>query len=543
MKKSLYLFSVLTAVLLSGCKGAPESRDSESVSEQSGYGTAEQSAPETAENSDNETMERSREMALETTEQESAESAPDIPYVDENGLLTQEARERITAVAEEQGKGNTADYVGLFDFDRDGVPEVYFVRHNAGQGLMPVDVFSLDGAELGSFEGYCRDGFCRLSYGKDSENCVYVHNSYEHSMHIKHDSVYRLTIEGGKINSELYLLSSGAAGDNFPLLEFDYKVNGEDADEAEYFTAYNRWLWDSADYAARETNEISLCAADSQNAPSDMSGMSEWAVELYNEYISGKNTIREQLGETSVGGNGHIFNVPMTYAFDDYDGDSSYEAFVVKDLYGEMYFLKDGELTELGRTNMGAEYTSKYGDMLFVQGIGNSTPCHIYGVSEGAAYEHDMSYCGMLLRPHESSSRMDIENGVFVLYRSAYDGLNWGESNTGAHTWTPYPFGFNETDNSWGELPSIPVDRGYFADRTDVQAVFDEIEAEGGEITTAFLRGDHYLNINYTTLLSEFDRDEPPKFPRENHYKTFMIQNQVTQIDKGRGVYYASING
>lgn len=60
---------------------------------------------------------------------------------------------------------------------------------------------------------------------------------------------------------------------------------------------------------------------------------------------------------------------------------------------------------------------------------------------------------------------------------------------------------------------------------------------------TAFLRSDRYLNINYTTPLSEFDRDEPPEFPRENHYKTFMIQNQVTQIDKGRGVYYASING
>lgn len=538
MKKSLYLFLVL-AVLLAGCKGAPESHGSESVPEQSGYVTAEQSAPETAENSDNETTEHSRETAPETGEQE---SAPDgIPYIDENGLLTQQARERITAVAEEQGKGNTADYVGLFDFDRDEVPEVYFVRHNAGQGLMPVDVFSLDGAELGSFEGYCRDGFCRLSYDED-EDCVYVHNSYEHSMHIKHDSVYRLTIEDGKINSELYLLSSGAAGDNFPLLEFNYTVNGEDVEEEDYFFAYNSWLCDSADYMAREANEVSICAADSRNAPGDMSGMSEWAAELYNEYISGKNTIREQLGETWEGWNGHIFNVPMTYAFDDYDGDGSYEAFVVKDRNGEMYFLKDGELTEFGKTNMGAEYTSKYGGMLFVQGIGNSTPCHIYGVSEGAAYEHDMSYYGMLLRPHESRSRMDIENGIFVLYRSTYDGLNWGDSNTGAHTWLPYPFGFNETDNSWGELPSIPVNREYFAERADVQAAFDEIEAEGGEITTAFLRGDRYLNINYTTPLSEFDRDEPPEFPRENHYKTFIIQNQVTQIDKGRGVYYASIN-
>ncbi|MDE6030862.1 MAG: hypothetical protein K2G32_04505, partial [Oscillospiraceae bacterium] len=394
--------------------------------------------------------------------------------------------------------------------------------------------------EMGSFEGYCRDGFCRLSYGKD---CVYVHNSYEHSMHIKHDSVYRLTIENRKINSEQYLLSSGAAGDNFPLLEFDYKVNGEDVDAEEYFSSYNGWLWDSADYMTREANEVSICAADSRSAPSDMSGMSEWAAELYNEYVSGKNIIREQLGEITESGSGHIFNIPMTYAFDDYDGDGSYEAFVIKDINGETFFLKDGELTERNKY-IGAIDCTRYGGLFITQGIGNSQTCSVYGVSEGAPYEHETSYCGMLLHPHESRSRMDIENGIFVLYRSAYNGLNWGDGHdVGMHTWLPYQFGWNETDQSWGELPSIPVTREYFADRTDVQAAFDKIEAEGGTLTTAFLRGDRYLNINYTTPLSEFDRDEAPEFPRENHYKTFMIQNQVTQVDEGRGVYYASING
>lgn len=534
MKKSLYLFSVLTAVLLSGCKGAPESRGSE----QSGYETAEQSEPETAENFDSETTEHSCKMAPETTEQESAESAPDVPYVDEKGLLTQEARERITAVAEEQGKGNTADYVGLFDFDRDGVPEVYFVRHNAGQGLMPVDVFSLDGAELGSFEGYCRDGFCRLSYDED-EDCVYVHNSYEHSMHIKHDSVYRLTFEDGKINSELYLLSSGAAGDNFPLLEFNYTVNGEEVGEEDYFFAYNSWLWEDEDYMAREANEVSICAADSRNAPSDMSGMSEWAAELYNEYISGKNTIREQLGETSEGNN-YTFKVPMAYSFDDYDGDGSYEAFVVKDYTGETYFLKNGELSEFDKYVIGsARDCTRYGGLFMMNGYGNSNPCAIYGVSEGAPYKHELCYCGMMIRtsPDLGFDPAYHENGIFSLYHSEYNSV---EGYWGGHTWTPYPFGFNETDNSWGELPSISVDRGYFADRADVQAAFDEIEAEGGEITTAFLRGDRYLNINYTIAVQIND---DPAYIHENHYKTFMIQNQVTQIDKGRGVYYASIKG
>lgn len=522
MKKSLYLFGVLTAALLSGCAGV-----SGSLPDQENF--SEQSAPETAE--------QFREMITETKEQNAAEEiSPENSYIDENGLLTQEARERITALAEEQGNSSTANYVGLFDFDRDGVPEVYFVRHDGGQGLMPADVFSLDGAELGSFEGYCCDGFCRLSCGDD---CVYVHNFYEHSMYIKHDSVYRLTIENGRINSEQYLLSSGAAGDNFPLLEFDYKVNGEEADAEEYFTAYNRWLWDGADYMTREANEVSICAADSPSAPSDMSGMSKWAAELYNEYVSGKNTIREQLGE-STEGNDHTFTLPMAYAFDDYDCDGSYEAFVVKDITGETYFLKDGKLVEFDKYAIGGAIDcTRYSGLFITQGLGNSQTCSIYGVSNGAPYEHETSYCGMLIH----ADPVYRENGIFALYHSEYNGLNWGESNMAPHTWTPYPFSPNETDNSWGELPSVPVTREYFADRADVQAAFDEIEAEGGEITTAFLRGNRYLNINFTTVLSEYDSSEAPEFPRENHYKTFIIQNGVIQIDEGLGIYYASITG
>lgn len=539
MKKSLYILALTAALALSGCGRASESpselsSDSGSVSElpppESG-GQTEEAPPETAE--------PSREITAETEE-----SAGENPYVDENGLLTREGAERVAAIAEEHGSPSSADYTGLFDFDRDGVPEVYLVRHNGGQGLMPVDIFSLDGAEMGGFEGYCRDGFCRLSYGRDGDNCVYVHNSYEHSAHIKHDSVYRLTVTDGRLVSEQYLLSSGAAGDNFPRLEFSYKVNGGDADAEEYFTAYNRWLWENEDYKAREANEVSICAADSRNAPNDIGGMCEWTAELYNEYISGKNTIRERLGETSEGGGGHIFVVPMTYSFDDYDGDGSYEAFVVADFMGETYFLKDSELTEFNKYVFGgATDCTRYGGLLMINGFGNSATCAVYGVSEGAPYEHEASYCGMLIRPSPDYGFDPVyrENSIFALYHTEYNGLNWGDSNTGAHTWTPYPFSFNETDYSWGELPSIPVDRGYFADRADVQSAFDEIEAAGGALTTAFLRGGRYLNINYTTPLSGFDGEEPPELPRENHYRTFLIQNGVTLIDEGLGIYYESV--
>ena len=52
----------------------------------------------------------------------------------------------------------------------------------------------------------------------------------------------------------------------------------------------------------------------------------------------------------------------MAYAFDDYDGDGCYEAFVVKDFNGETYFLKDGKLTEFDKyTFGGAIDCTRYG--------------------------------------------------------------------------------------------------------------------------------------------------------------------------------------
>lgn len=115
-------------------------------------------------------------------------------YINENGLLTAEGMAQIDRIFKEKSKDTEGCYcaLGLFDFDRDGVPEINIVKHNGGQGEMPIDIFTMDGEPLGSFQGYCRDGFCRMSYG---ENCVYVHNSYEHSAHQKVDDVQKLTFE------------------------------------------------------------------------------------------------------------------------------------------------------------------------------------------------------------------------------------------------------------------------------------------------------------------------------------------------------------
>lgn len=66
--------------------------------------------------------------------------------------------------------------------------------------------------------------------------------------------------------------------------------------------------------------------------------------------------------------------------------------------------------------------------------------------------------------------------------------------------------------------------------------VFSTIEENGGEITNAYLRGERYLNINYTTpIIGKDDNGNEIELAKKNHYKTYMIQNAVTLIDEGRG--------
>ena len=127
---------------------------------------------------------------------------------------------------------------------------------------------------------------------------------------------------------------------------------------------------------------------------------------------------------------------------------------------------------------------------------------------------------------------MDLINDQFVLYKSGFDSM--GEkgvesSSDGAHTYKPYWFTLS------GELTGEPVSREDFEERSDVQAPFDELNSGECTVTGAYLRDGCILNINYEFTL------EPDSKLYGKRYATYIIQNEIREIECGSGIYHASI--
>lgn len=468
-----------------------------------------------------ETTETSTSLTETSAEIAVTENTEAAEYVTADGLLNDNAAAAIEKfIADETEAADLyAAYFGLYDFTLDGVPEIYAVHHNSGQGTMGSFIYTLDGAAAGEFSGYCRDGFTRF-FTLDGN--VYIHNFYEHSAHLSVDKVDRITESG---ISE-YLLECGAVGDAFPLKEYTYYINGEEAEAADYYDRCQKELW--SNYT--EANEVSICTYDADSLDmSDYGSQAQWLVDTYNGYFTAKKA-----AESCLGGE------PKVFCYDDFDGNGSYEAFFCgRD--SSLCFISDNTVTELCEPTFGMfiDFT-RIGSLFLAQNYGNTENCVIYGVKDGKPYEHELSGVGMLVRPSPSDGydNMDLINEQFVLYRSGWDttGPQGSESGMGSHTFKPYWF------TVWGELTGEPVSREDFEARSDVQALFDEIEGEGNTVTGAYLRDGCILNINYEYPIEAEDENGNVNYDVYGKcYKTYIIQNTVKEIDSGRGIYHASI--
>lgn len=515
-----YLSLLLTLLLFSGCSG--------NITEISSVPAT--SEPQSSATTPNTTTAATTEAV--TTTPEPAETSEPIteevpsPYVDDIGMLTEDGIARVSEVVQENLTADSNNYLGLFDFDRDAVPDVYLVRHTGNQGLMPVDVFDLNGDKMGSFEGYCRDGFCRLSY--DNNGGVYVHNSYEHSGHQSFESLDRLVFaEDGTFTVENVVTEYGYNADptKFPLLEYHYYSGETEITMEEYFSTYNSSLWEAFPHPEldwnielknREANEISICSPDFGLYYIE-DALAEIPL-IYNDYINGRNLAEQEIG-----------SIPMVYSYDDFNGDGICEAFILSRPSGNWYFYSSDELVEAEITDtLGSEDFTRWGEYFIAQGFGNGTPCHIFGVKDGKPYTHELSGYGMMIRtaPDLGFYRMDYANNIFILRKSLFDDYS--------HTWKPYFF--HITENGFEEIIGVPVTREDFSDRHDVQAAFNEITNSGGTITGAYERGG-YLNINYTIPITE--TDSPFVHYRYNTY--YVHFDSVTLLEEGRGTYSASI--
>lgn len=525
-KKNLAL--LLSAFFMAGACAAPTPQSGEISESPSASESVETSAPETDVTDTSATVSETEQTSAEQ-KTDPAEAQPAQKYIDENGLLNGAAKERIDAILAENETKTCSVFPGLFDFDRDGVPELYLVFHSGGQGVMPTVAFTLDGERLGEFVGYCRDGFCRFSYG---EGCVYVHNQYEHSMHTSCDLVTRLTVEDGVLSAEDILHRDGNVGDSFPLKNYTYFVNGESAESGAYYGAYIRWLFDTEQILGREANEISLCTYDLVVSDSPYDNRAETVASLYNQYIAGKNAATKQFGSE-----------PLVFAFDDYDQDGTYEAFVQPQAENgypteSLFFWNGTEFTKLDPSPFGGfKDFSRIGNLLFAQPFGNGSPCSVYGVRNGEYYEHENSRYGMLIR---SGSSRDFPskgyvNEEFVLYDSTHE-LH--------HTHKPYFFTY-----PCEEIVAEPVTEADFSDREDVLAALNELKAElsvypeNAEIVGMYLRGGDYLHVNYNEPVETHDEEGNTYYFPLPHYRTYMIRNKVVQIDEGDGHYKARLGG
>lgn len=535
---------LLSALLMAGACAAPTPQNGEISESPSASVTAETSVPETdvtdtsvpetnvtdTSATISETEQTIREEASAEEKTGPAEAQPAQKYIDENGLLNDAAKERIDALLAENPPTDGYVYPGLFDFDRDGVPELYLVLHSNGQGFMLTVVVTLDGERLGEFEGYCRDGFCRFSVGED---CVYVHNKYEHSMHYSVDLVTRLTVEDGVLSSEEVLCQIGDVldGESFPLKYYSYFVNGESAEKEAFDGAYNSWLREKDYPSTREANEVSICTYDLlfSNLPfselPDDNERGEAVVSLYNRYVAGKNAATERFGSEK-----------LVFAFDDYDKDGTYEAFVQPQREDgfptdSLYFWNGAEFTKLDPDPYGGFYHyTRIGDLFFAESIGNGSLCSIYGVRDGEYYKHENSLRGMIFIPTEN-----YVNEEFMLYDSTFE-LH--------HTHKPYFFTY-----PCEEIVAEPVTEADFSDREDVLAVLDELKAElsvypeNAEIVGMYLRGGEYLHVNYYEPVEAHDEEGNTHYFPLPHYRTYIVQNKAVQIDAGDGHYRASLCG
>lgn len=449
-------------------------------------------------------------------------SANNASYVDENGLLTDSGKRRISELFDNA-------YTGLFDFDSDGVPEVYTVHHNGNQGTMPCDIFSLEsGEKLGSFDGYCRDGYTRLSRG---DNCVYVHSFYEHSWSERVEIIQKLTLQNGSYKTETILISEAyAENPSFPLSHYYYK-NGQEKTSAEYIDAYQQWRFDmltanSDEIQAREANEVSICNYDIDSTdPED-------TARLYNDYISALNKAKE-LSE----------NINF-FMYRDFDGNGSFEAFFLRsDSPNILRFISDETVCEVtDKISFPYEAYDVYG-LCILQPFSNGENCYVFEVKDGKPTESVLSGIGMQL------GRDETQLGTLSAKQSAFDSA----SPAGSHTWKPYWFFHDLKSGEYREYGGKLITAEELNTLGDFSEAFSEIESEGGIVGDIFARENGYATINYQ-IPDENSDSEMTIY--DNRYKLYFFspsyynkaipvsyaENNAGYIDPLLGIYQAALN-
>lgn len=442
------------------------------------------------ENTQTETVTVSEAAAVPETQTSAVTEQQADPYIDDNGLITEYGKERISEICTEYPDC----YTGLFDFDKDGVPELYIVPPPACEALSQCDVYNIaSGDMIGSFTGYPNGGTTYLSHGG---GCIYVHTFCEKPNTSRYEAVTRLTFADGKLSESSYIGSSAEADEN-GIFRYSYYKDGEASDKetfrSEIYTTYT-------------LDEVSVCSSDTNDITAD-------TAELYNNYISEKNAF----GYTEDADSRSFF------IYRDFDGDGTYEAFAQKNSPNDsaVYFVKDRNVTKL-HDDYPAMHVYSINGLCIIQMLSNGMPCLIYGVSDGKPYESELSRIGMY------PERWEYKTGVITVTNSAYDttGIPENRYAYGAHSFKPYWFfgKYDEAENRtvYHEYGGTPITRKKLESIDGYAGIFAEIDSiEGSVIKEIYRRENGTVNINYTS-----PEGSPGVY--DNHFVTVLANDDLT---------------
>lgn len=365
------------------------------------------------------------------------------PYVDENGLLTEKGKQRIAELSDDT-------YTGLFDFDGDGVPEVFTVPEKNTEKPVTCSLFRLETGEIiGEFYG-CADSL--LSRG---DGCVYVHNFIETS-DSRYEDVQKIVIFEDSLSSARILANEVKTANG--RLNNCYYISGNMPADLEAYTAeFVKWQTVGLN-RFRLANEVCLPSADA-----------------YNEYIR----LKKGFGDDTA-----------LFMFGDFDGNGSYEAFVQKS--GEaLYFVSGDTVTEIEN----AEYINiayPLDKMCVFQS--EKSPALIFTVKNGQPIETELSKIG--IEPKRSERFI----GDYTMLCSARDssGTEIDRTIYGANTNKPYWFYFDEKSGKYAEYNVNELSENELSDLTGGSENISKINEENGTVREIYLRNEKLITVNYT---------------------------------------------
>lgn len=512
---------ILAALMLSACSV----KDEQAIPQNDTEVTTAAAEEETERDSTADEVTEAADHVTSTEETSAADSIPKEEYIDENGFLTEKAVEQIDKILHDNKTDTEQYYTGLYDFDLDGVPEVYLVRHNSGQGLMPVDVYNIEGKYLGEFEGYCRDGYTKLSTYNGS---VYVHNFYELAADRRLNQVDRITFSGDKLDRSLYFKAYATTENNYPLLETaEYFLENKEESYGYEEGSGHRFDYDHFFAYSCAENGVSICASDFAESFS-YEEMAEKTAEIYNLYIKWKREAAEILENNGVPF--EYTDEDIIYYFDDFDGNGDYEAFCCIRGSRDMYFMNGAGCEKIEPLEEQYEYFYFYrvGKLLIAQPMGNGGSCRIFGVKEGKWYEPESSLDGICLVP-----LLGPETGTFLLHQSKYDAISLG----GGHTWKPFMF-----YDSGEEIVGEQVQREELVNRKQgdkLSAEIEKLESGGFVVCEIFCFMDRYYVVNYVEEgWNENEEGESVHYIDWNYYNRYFAWNTFAVLEEqGQGRY------